>query len=143
VAVRRNVTASQPHSAPRTACSGVGPSPVPPCGAGSSRTRRPASPASTTVRMVASLRAVSVLRRRGLVPVLTSPFAIGHLHAAPEGLPAGLDRRRDRCPAHSTAAGRDRDTASHLADNAAPAAKGAGRLALRGVLRVRTGSAWP
>src|SRR5207245_1411101 len=51
LAVRLKVTDSQPHSAPSTACSGEGPSPVPPCGIGSSVTKRPDSPQSMTVFM--------------------------------------------------------------------------------------------
>ena len=72
---------THPHSAPSTACSGVGPSPVPPCSVGSSRTTRPASPQSTTVRMVAPLCADSARRRTKPQGVPAPPSVICTLRA--------------------------------------------------------------
>src|SRR6266581_7376885 len=81
VAVRRNVTASHPHKAPNTACNGDGPSPLPPCGTGSSSTIRPNSPKSATVRMLASLCADRLLRRTNPPRGLSATEPILHLTA--------------------------------------------------------------
>jgi hypothetical protein len=61
-----NVTDSQPHSAPSTACKGDGPFPVPPCGVGSSVVNVPNSPQSITAFMPPSVCAeTSFLRMIG------------------------------------------------------------------------------
>ena len=57
----------------------------------------------------ASLCAVSVLRRRGLMPVLTSSFAIGHLHTDHKGCTNGR-RSQVRPPARLANQGGSRIT---------------------------------
>src|SRR5215469_6262808 len=98
-----------PARAPSTACSGDRPSPVPPCGTGSSSTRRPCSPQSTTVRMVRryARTASSAATDQGECPHCPSPSATsrGNHRDCPLNLTAGATSHQASKPRDVTPRG--------------------------------------